>query len=79
VTIRNFTHDGCLKCEYLGSDSKYDYYTCPQSGIRTFIARYGNEPWEYISAPIDLLWGGWETFDKKSPIAKAYRLYNEVK
>lgn len=74
-----FIPDSCPNCQYLGSDDTYDYYTCPQMGMRTYIARYGNEPWEYSSVPIDHVAGGWRNFPKDSPEAEAYRRYNKLR
>ena len=49
-----FKHDGCSGCKYLGRFKEYDLYFCPQSGDKTVMARYGNEPSEYLSG-----WGSY--------------------
>ena len=43
-----FEHD-CKRCAFLGQYEEYDLYFCPQNGIPTVIARYGDEGSEYTS------------------------------
>lgn len=47
-------HD-CEECEYRGSlqlgDKWFDFYRCPQGGIKTTLARYGSDGPEYFSFP----------------------------
>jgi hypothetical protein len=47
-----YTHD-CTDCKFLGNYKgthyHYDLYYCPQSGMPTVVARYGNEGAEYSS------------------------------
>ena len=43
-----YKHD-CDKCVYLGEYGDADLYFCNQSGIKTVIARYSDEPSDYIS------------------------------
>ena len=76
---KKYIHD-CEQCEYLGSDDKYDYYTCgsDELGYRTFIARYGDDGHEYESCPIDLCQGGYEEYPKDSPVAEAYRRFRGI-
>ena len=49
----HYEHDGCSGCISLGNlrdgDVWYDLYYCPQNGVPTVIARYGNEGHEYMS------------------------------
>jgi len=50
---RYYEHDGCRGCISLGNlrdgDKWYDLYYCPQNGIPTVIARFGNSPEQYMS------------------------------
>jgi hypothetical protein len=51
-----FTHD-CDRCKFHGSgyymDQPADFYTCETfGGLRSFIARYGNDGPEYSSGPL---------------------------
>lgn len=39
----------CDVCTFLGTHEEYDLYFCPQSGMPTVIARYGNEGANYMS------------------------------
>jgi hypothetical protein len=55
--MANFTHD-CDQCVSLGEyfstedEQMYDLYVCGKASYgNSFIARYGNEPSEYMSAP----------------------------
>lgn len=49
---KNYIHD-CEGCTFLGvlreDDVIYDLYYCPQNGVPTVIARYGDEGHEYMS------------------------------
>lgn len=48
-----FKHD-CDQCEFQGRLGKRDLYTCPQGGVYTLVARYGDGGPEYTSGPIEL-------------------------
>jgi hypothetical protein len=74
-----YQHD-CQRCQYLGSDDTYDYYTCSQGSlnIRTYVARYSNVPWEYVSMPIDSLVGGYDSISDDDPTKEAYRRYKAI-
>jgi len=48
-----YTHDSCANCQFMGhafyqSETKFpaDLYWC----IDTIIIRFGNNPWDYVSA-----------------------------
>ena len=43
-----YTHD-CSRCTFLGTFEDYDLYYCPQGGLTTVIARFGNKGAEYMS------------------------------
>ncbi len=43
-----FEHD-CERCAFLGQFKEYDLYFCPQNGIPTIVARWGNGGPEYTS------------------------------
>ena len=69
-----FTHD-CDACKFLGQihdEVLYDLYFCPQAGMSTVIARFGNEGREYKSG----LHGSQHDFvlyeAKKRAISKGY-------
>ena len=74
ATAPKYKHD-CSQCTFLGcyyyKGITYDLYYCPQSGIPTFIARYG-ENGNYLSginfAISDLLNG-----HSNSPLAMALK------
>ena len=52
-----FTHD-CEECEWMGSYRGFDLYVCrPNVKCLSILARYGNEPNEYVSG-IDMYGGG---------------------
>jgi hypothetical protein len=44
-----FEHGCSMGCTYLGQFEGYDLYFCPQHTIPTVIARFGDEPHEYMS------------------------------
>lgn len=44
-----FTHDGCPRCVFLGNWEDHDLYFCPQNGMPTVLARYGDEGSHYLS------------------------------
>lgn len=68
-----FKHDGCADCVYLGpygdreDQPEYDLWFCPQQGVRTVIARWSDEPEDYMS--------GWES--SLRPLAEARRRATE--
>jgi hypothetical protein len=43
-----FQHE-CPSCTFLGHFNDHDLYCCRGSALPTVLARYGNEPYEYIS------------------------------
>lgn len=49
-----FEHD-CTTCKFLGHLEEHDIYLCPQMGLSTLLARFGNDPQEYASMPPFLL------------------------
>lgn len=50
-----FQHD-CTECRYLKRFDAHDLYLCcPRGQPRSIVARYGNEPSAYASAPISVL------------------------
>ncbi len=65
-----FDHN-CDSCKYLGSDDEHDFYHC-QSTIETVIARYGDNPPDYISGL--LLAKNLMASQPNHPLAKAYKL-----
>lgn len=44
---------GCRSCSFMGRDGKYDVYYCrrddPDPAYHEFIARSGNDPWDYAA------------------------------
>jgi hypothetical protein len=53
-----YKHD-CTECKFLGTGKKYglvfsdiDFYICGGNGLRTLIARYGDNGDEYTSSPL---------------------------
>ena len=59
-----YEHD-CKSCIFLGALIDYDLYYCGKQGDITVIARYSDEPSEYLS--------GWGTM--MSPLLIAEALY----
>ena len=43
-----FEHD-CDECVFLGRYEDHDLYLCPQGGMPTVVARWGNDGPEYTS------------------------------
>jgi len=43
-----YKHD-CNQCVFLGHEREYDLYYCPQEGLPTILARYGNWGGDYLS------------------------------
>jgi alpha-D-ribose 1-methylphosphonate 5-triphosphate synthase subunit PhnG len=63
--LRRYKHD-CSACLFVGEHGEYDVYVCPQNGLPTIVARYGDEGSEYVSGdagvtqlPV-LVWGNRE-------------------
>jgi len=68
-TQSSFTHD-CFRCRFLGTyhgpsqedqhQMNYDLYICESWGLNapSLIARYGNEPHEYLSSPLPKRFSG---------------------
>lgn len=57
--IKPYIHD-CKTCKWAGWHTEgevyYNVYLCePKQGERTILFRYGNEPHEYRSLPVDML------------------------
>ena len=46
--MTKFEHD-CDTCIHLGGDDEYDFYFCEQAGLPTVIARYNDNPADYLS------------------------------
>jgi hypothetical protein len=56
----HFQHD-CDDCVFIGHYADHDLYRCPQMGMPTIVARYGDDGAGYTSGPqIALLWHVWE-------------------
>lgn len=47
-------HD-CDRCIYIGAAHDREVYYCPGSLLGSWLARYGDEPWEYASYPTTVL------------------------
>lgn len=47
-----FSHAGCPDCKFIGQDEGHDYYFCDHAGHLTVIARYGDNPEDYMSGLI---------------------------
>lgn len=45
-----FEHD-CDECVFIGHYGGHDLYRCPQMGMPTIVARYGDDGAEYTSGP----------------------------
>jgi hypothetical protein len=52
---KRWQHD-CDGCLYLGQDEKHDFYYCARCDDGSVIARYGDQPWEYASSMVCLVW-----------------------
>lgn len=49
--MKKFEHD-CDKCNFIGHFEGHDVYECPQGGMPTIVARYGDEGSHYSSCAV---------------------------
>ena len=50
MTGPRHTHD-CAACVFVGRTGRYDLYACPDKRGTTYVARYGPDGPDYLSAP----------------------------
>lgn len=50
MTSPHFQHD-CEECVYIGHYDEHDLYRCPQMGMPTIVARFGDDGPDYDSGP----------------------------
>jgi len=79
ILTPQFEHD-CDNCKFLGTYEinwgykNYDLYVCITGSNTNFVARYGNDGWEYMACGIKRLDG----YDVKHPLREAERRYRRL-
>lgn len=79
LVVPRYQHD-CDKCQFIGIDVEYDIYFCKNCDGGTWIARYGDDGYEYASYPMFVLdtiteRGG----DKSSSIIAITKMRSQLK
>jgi len=87
IQTPKYVHD-CKDCVLTGQDEDYDFYYCKNADGGSVIARYGSDPSQYQSSPVQMLLGWLKGFmrdvdgkemstDKKEslPLIKGLRAY----